>query len=66
MLALWIAVTRLRPKARACSKANRAMFVEARSVMIFSDSTTPGHDFVLEAGVEVLGVLADDDEVDVR
>ena len=42
MLALWIAVTRLRPFAAACSKANSAIRVEARSVMIFRLSTTPG------------------------
>jgi hypothetical protein len=34
MLALWIAVTRLRPCLRAYSNANRAMRVDARSVMI--------------------------------
>ena len=42
MLALWMAVTRRRPLARAYSKANRAIRVEATSVMILSDSTTPG------------------------
>jgi len=42
MLALWTAVTRLRPCVRAYSKAKRAMRVDAFSVMIFSDSTTPG------------------------
>ena len=40
------------------------MRVDACSVMIFRLSTTPGHDLVLEAGVEVLGVLADDDQID--
>ena len=65
MLALWIAVTRLRPNLRACSKANRAMRVEAFSVMILSALDDAGHDLVLEPGVEVLGVLADDDQVDV-
>ena len=64
MFALWIAVTFFRPCRRACSKANCAMRVDARSVMIFRLSTTPGHDLVLEAGVEILGVLADDDQVD--
>ena len=33
--------------------------------MILIDSTTPGHHDVLEAAVEVLGVLADHHEVDV-
>ena len=42
MLALWIAVTVLRPCRRACSNANCAMRVDARSVMIFRLSTTPG------------------------
>ena len=42
MFALCTAVTFLRPCARAYSNAKRAMRVEARSVMIFSDSTTPG------------------------
>ena len=40
------------------------MRVEARSVMIFRLSTTPGHDLVFEPGVQILGVLADDDEID--
>jgi hypothetical protein len=42
MFALWTAVTRPRPWVRAYSKAKRAIRVEARSVMIFNDSTTPG------------------------
>ena len=42
MFALWIAVTFRRPWSRACAKANRAMRVEAFSVMIFRLSTTPG------------------------
>ena len=50
---------------RACSNANCAIRVDAFSVMIFRLSTMPGHDLVLEPGVEVLGVLADDDQVDV-
>ena len=64
MLALCTAVTFFRPRRRACSKANSAIRVDALSVMIFRLSTTPGHDGVLEAGVEVFGVLADDDQVD--
>ena len=64
MLALWTAVTRLRPCRRAYSKAKRAMRSEAFSVMIFRLSTTPGDHDVLEAAVEVLGVLAHDDQVD--
>ena len=42
MFALWTTVTRRRPCFRAYSKAKRAMRVDAFSVMIFSDSTTPG------------------------
>ena len=42
MLALWTAVTRFRPCFLAYSKANRATRVDARSVMIFRLSTTPG------------------------
>ena len=42
MLALWIAVTRLRPYARAFAKVNLATLVEAASVMILRLSTTPG------------------------
>src|SRR5258708_81836 len=42
MLALWIAVTRWRRYFRAYSNANRAMRVDARSVMIFRLSTMPG------------------------
>ena len=42
MLALWIAVTRVRPLARACSNANLPMRVDAASVMIFMLSTMPG------------------------
>ena len=64
MLALWTAVTRLRPCRRACSKANsrdprrRALGDDLQAL---DDAR---HDFVLEAGVQVLGVLADDHEVD--
>ena len=42
MFALWIAVTLRRPCLRAYSKAYRAIRVDAYSVMIFRDSTTPG------------------------
>ncbi len=42
MFALWTTVTFLRDSLLACSKANRAMRVEAFSVMIFKLSTTPG------------------------
>ena len=65
MLALWIAVTRVRPAVRACSKANRAIRVDAFSVMIFRLSTMPGYDLVLEARIQILGVLPDDDQIDV-
>ena len=42
MFALWIAVMRVRPIRVAYANAKRAMRVEARSVMIFRLSTTPG------------------------
>jgi len=42
MFALCTAVIRRRPWVRAYSKAKRAMRVEAFSVMILIDSTTPG------------------------
>ena len=42
MLALCTAVTFLRPRRRACSKANSAIRVDAFSVMILRLSTTPG------------------------
>jgi hypothetical protein len=48
---------------RAYSNANVATRVDASSVMIFRLSTTGDH-FVLEPGVEILGVLAHDHEVD--
>ena len=66
MFALWIAVTFLRPCRRAWSKANsrdprrRALGDDLQAL---DDAR---HHLVLEAGVEVLGVLAHDDEVDVR
>ena len=66
MLALWIAVTVLRPCRRACSNANSR---DARRRLLGDDLQAlddAGHDLVLEAGVEILGVLADDDEIDVR
>ena len=40
------------------------MRVDARSVMIFRLSTTPGTTSCSRPGVEVLGVLADDDQID--
>ena len=49
---------------RACSNANRAIRVDAFSVMIFRLSTTPGTTSCSRPGVEILGVLADDDQVD--
>ena len=64
MLALCTAVTFLRPRRRACSKANSR---DLRRRLLGDDLQAlddAGHDDVLEAGVEVLGVLADDDEVD--
>ena len=64
MLALCTAVTACARAAARARRRTRAMRVDASSVMIFRLSTTPGHDLVLEAGVEVLGVLAHDDEVD--
>ena len=55
----------LAPAAPRLLEGNTAIRVDASSVMIFMLSTTPGHHHVLEAGVEILGVFADDDEVDV-
>ena len=64
MFALWIAVTRLRPKrARVLEGEPR----DARRGLLGDDLEAlddARHDLVLEPGVEVLGVLADDDEVD--
>ncbi len=65
MLALWTAVTLRRPLATAYSKANRAIRSDAARVMILMLSAASRADHVLDAGVQVLGVLADDDEVDV-
>src|SRR4029079_10056512 len=42
MFALCTVVTRLRPCLRACSKAKRAMRVEATALMILRLSITPG------------------------
>ena len=64
MLALWTAVTRLRPCVRAYSKANRR---DARRGLLGDDLQAlddARHDLVLEPRVEVLGVLAHDDDVD--
>ena len=41
------------------------MRVQAVSVATFRLVTTPADDFVFDAAVEALGVLADDDHVDV-
>ena len=49
MLALWTAVTFLRPSRRAYSKVARAMRVEAALVITFRLSTDAGHHFVLDA-----------------
>ena len=51
---------------RVARRRTRRCGVDAVSVMIFRLSTTPGHDLVLEPGVEIFGVLAHDDHVDVR
>ena len=65
MFALWTAVTLCRPLATAYSKANRAIRSDASRVMILMLSAASRPDHVLDAGVQVLGVLADDDQVDV-
>ena len=64
MLALWIAVTRLaavppRVLERELRDARRRPLRD--DLQALDDAR---HDFVLEPGVEVLGVLADDDQVD--
>ena len=64
MFALCTAVTRLRPWRRAYSKANCAMRVDASLGDDLQALDHAGHDLVLEAGVEILGVLAHDDEID--
>jgi hypothetical protein len=64
MFALCTAVTRLRPFVRAWSNANAAMRDDAFSVMIFRLSTTPGT--IWCSRVEILRVLADDHQIDVR
>ena len=65
MFALWIAVTFLRPsRARVLEREPR----DPRRRLLGDDLQAlddAGDDLVLEAGVEVLGVLADDDQVDV-
>ena len=66
MFALCTAVTLRRPLATAYSKAKRAIRSEASRVMILMLSAASRPDAVLDARVEVLGVLPDDDEVDVR
>ena len=65
MLALWIAVTRLRPCVRGVLEREPR---DARRRLLGDDLQAlddAGHDLVLEPGVEVLGVLAHDDQVDV-
>ena len=64
MLALCTAVTFLRPRRRACSNANSR---DPRRRLLGDDLQAldhAGHDRVLEPGVEVLGVLAHDHQVD--
>ena len=65
MLALWTAVTLCRPFATAYSKANRAIRSDALAGDDLDALGRVAADHVLDAGVEVLGVLADDHEVDV-
>ena len=52
-----MAVTLLRPRSRAGSKANFAMRVDDFSVMIFRFPMTPGTTLVLDSRVQVLGVF---------
>ena len=65
MLALWIAVIRLRPiRLRVFEREPR----DPRRCPLGDDLQAldhARHDFVLEPRVEVLGVLADDDEIDI-
>ena len=64
MFALWMAVTLLAAVTRARLEREPR---DARRGALGDDLQAlddAGHDLVLEAGVEVLGVLAHDDEVD--
>ena len=64
MLALWMAVTFLRPSRRAYSKAARAIL---RGGLLRDDLQAlhhARHHFVLQAGIEILGVLAEDGQVE--
>ena len=65
MLALCTAVTLRRPWRRAYSKAKRTMRSLPLRVMILMLSAASVADHVLDAGVQVLGVLAHHDQVDV-
>ena len=66
MLALWIAVTASAPaRARVLERESR----DPRRRLLGDDLQAlddARHDLVLEARVEILGVLADDDQIDVR
>ena len=64
MLALWMAVTLARPSRRAYSKAARAIRMEALLGDDLQALHHAGNHFVLQAGVQVLGVLAEDGQVD--
>ena len=66
MLALWNRGHASGALRRRIAKANCAIRVEARSVMIFRLSTTPGTTSCSSPGIQVLGVLTHDDEIDVR
>ena len=65
MFALCTAVTFRRPFATAYSKAKRAIRSEAARVMILMLSAASWPTMCSMPGVQVLGVLADDHEVDV-
>ena len=54
----------MRPACRAHSKAKRKKRRLAASVTTLMLCTTPGHDLMLDGGVQVLGQFADDEHVD--
>ena len=64
MLALWMAITFLRLSRRDHSKAERAIL---RGGLLGDDLQAlhhAGHHFVLQAGIEILGVLAEDGQIE--
>ncbi len=65
MLALWTAVTFLRPNFFAYSNAKYRNSSACFLCDDFQGFDDAGNDFMFEAGIQTLGVLTDDDEIDV-